>query len=321
MSRALGWAVGTVVSPVLEYIDVDGVVCRVDVDALYDRVDLNHHLDRVDFNHHLDRVDVDRLMQRVDVNALLEKADISTIVARSSTGVYGMFLDPLRKQLVWLDQHLQRLGRCDLCRTQVPLLAPAPGSQARPPWPIDEDDLAVDMQGRCAGLVVRAVAAIVDEILVLFSSAIVFTFVETLAGVLLLDEEWTFPKTAAQIFLPTWHFVYTAFGLVFTGRTLGMAFSGIFLVNHADGKRAGALQALFRILVMFILFPVIIATLWIGWIRADGRQLPDFFACTDIVYLWDARMAKVREEAITFDLERGESKKLTNEIDSPVLPN
>ena len=101
--------VGSVVSPIVDSVDVDEVVDRidvnhvverldvnelvggvdldaaldqVDVDGLLDRIDPDRLLDRVDPDRLLDRVDVDKLIQRVDVNAVIDRVDVDRVIDR-----------------------------------------------------------------------------------------------------------------------------------------------------------------------------------------------------------------------------------------------
>ena len=47
----------------------------------------------------------------------------------------------------------------------------------------------------------------------------------------------------------------------------------------------------------------------VGLIRRDGRMLHDLVARTGIIYLWDAKLAKMRQKAM--QLERSESNMTT----------
>ena len=40
MRRTLGRAIGNVVSPILEFVDIDGVVRRIDVEDIAERIDV-----------------------------------------------------------------------------------------------------------------------------------------------------------------------------------------------------------------------------------------------------------------------------------------
>jgi uncharacterized RDD family membrane protein YckC len=70
------------VDALLERIDVDRFLDRVDVSRLLDRVDADDLLDRVDADRLLDRVDVDRLLNRVGVDPLLDRIDVNRLLDR-----------------------------------------------------------------------------------------------------------------------------------------------------------------------------------------------------------------------------------------------
>ena len=87
----LGRLVGSVVSPIvdtldldeiIDQIDVDEVVSRIDVDGVVGRIDVNAVLDRVDPDALLDRVDPDRLLDRVDPDRLLDRVDPDRLLDR-----------------------------------------------------------------------------------------------------------------------------------------------------------------------------------------------------------------------------------------------
>lgn len=83
--------VGSVVSPVVdsvdldhivEQIDVNDVVRRVDLEAVIAGLDLDEILDRIDPDRLLDRIDPDRLLDRVDPNRLLDRVDPNRLIVR-----------------------------------------------------------------------------------------------------------------------------------------------------------------------------------------------------------------------------------------------
>jgi uncharacterized RDD family membrane protein YckC len=80
--RMFDAVVGSVVSPVVDAVDVDQVLDDVDINALLDRIDVNALLDRVEPNALLDRVDADRLLDRVDPNRLLDRVDPDRLLDR-----------------------------------------------------------------------------------------------------------------------------------------------------------------------------------------------------------------------------------------------
>jgi len=95
-------AIGGLVNPVVNAMDINGVVQRIDVNDVVSRVDWNAVIDEIDWNNLLnqidmdallDRMDVNRLVERVDVNGLVERSNLRNIVARSSKyeSLYGVF--------------------------------------------------------------------------------------------------------------------------------------------------------------------------------------------------------------------------------------
>ncbi len=80
--RVIGAVVGSVVSPVVDAVDVDTVLEDVDINALLDRIDVNALLDRVEPNALLDRVDANRLLDRVDPDRLLDRVDANRLLDR-----------------------------------------------------------------------------------------------------------------------------------------------------------------------------------------------------------------------------------------------
>jgi len=80
--RVLGQVVGTVVSPVVDNVDVDEVVERIDVNHIVERLDVDELIDRVDIDRLVARVDIDVLVGRVDVNALLDRVDPDRLLDR-----------------------------------------------------------------------------------------------------------------------------------------------------------------------------------------------------------------------------------------------
>jgi uncharacterized RDD family membrane protein YckC len=89
--RVVNAVVGSVVSPVVDNVDVDEVVeridvnqllARVDVDELIGRIDVTAVLDRIDVNGLLDRVEPDQLLDRVDPDRLLDRVDPNRLLDR-----------------------------------------------------------------------------------------------------------------------------------------------------------------------------------------------------------------------------------------------
>lgn len=233
-----------------------------------------------------------------DIDDLLKKSNLEAIIARSSSGVFTVLVDGFRSQLCVMDQAFQRLGRC-ACFDKRPPLPPMP-RQARnakqPPCPKGNSRMGVAVQDRYAGILSRSVAFFIDQFILWLSFAIFALMVTTLyekisgyTGKFDPELNWLLPL----IYLAYSSF-YEIISLTFAGRTIGLGVIGL-LVVKTNGHRIGFFRSCFltflQIINVFFFF-----TLIIGWIRRDGRQLPDLFCCTGVVYKWDARVAALREE-------------------------
>jgi uncharacterized RDD family membrane protein YckC len=74
--------VGSVVSPVVDSVDVDHIVERIDVNDVVSRVDLDVVIANLDLNAMLDQVDPDRLLDRIDPDRLLDRVDPDRLLDR-----------------------------------------------------------------------------------------------------------------------------------------------------------------------------------------------------------------------------------------------
>ena len=297
MSLLLGQALGSyVISPIVEFVDFDGVMRRIDVEAV---------LDRIDFNHHLQRIDWDALLERINVDQLVERTNIGDIVARSSSGVCMHVMDAFRTQIVRFDQTVQRIGRL-ACFQEAPLLPPGPGklrNSRQRPCPRDAALLAVEMQGRYAGVFARFIAFLMDVFIlgivfgfcVLLVQTIRFTInpetflgnQQTVVRSCIDDSKWV-----VALFFGM-GFFYSYGCLVFTGRTVGQAICGLLIVNAGDGSRLCIVRTALHLLLAFLSVFSIVGVL-LGWVRKDSRMLHNWLACTGVVFSWDARLARLR---------------------------
>lgn len=307
MSRVLGRAFGPVTSGIVDYVDVDGIVQRIDVDALLDRVDIDHVIDRVDMNKVLMKVDMNNLLSKVDLNALLrkvdvnelvERAEIGAIVARSTSGVFAPLMDGLRSQFVIIDQFTQGVGW--LRKTGVPKAPGLPGER-RQKMPKGAANISLAVQGRYSGTVSRGLAFLIDQLIIsmlysfvlyLLAKAIELFFRKPEGSVNLND----YP-VGVLIIYGLWQFVYFATALAATGRTIGKAVVGLRCVNNDDGSIVKSWRAVVRTIFLPVSIWGVVGVL-LGLVRPDRRELHDLIAGTAVVYNWDARFAKYREEKI-----------------------
>ncbi len=94
--RVLGRVVGSVVSPVVDNVDVDHVVDRIDVNHLVERIDLDEVIERIDVDRLMSRVDIDALLARVDINDLLDRIDVDRLLGRIAVNSLLGRIDPDR---------------------------------------------------------------------------------------------------------------------------------------------------------------------------------------------------------------------------------
>jgi uncharacterized RDD family membrane protein YckC len=154
-------------------------------------------------------------------------------------------------------------------------------------------DRDVRLQGHYAGAVSRAVAYAIDVTAVTLLYAVGAAGVEYLLTALgwdgdLADWPWVTATTLA-----VWSFVYFAYPLSASGRTLGMAMVGVRVVR-ADGSRLGVARVVVRVLVLPLSFLLFGLGLLLILVRRDRRALHDLIAGSAVVYGWDAQAARLR---------------------------
>jgi uncharacterized RDD family membrane protein YckC len=298
---------------VLDRVDPDRLLDRVDPDRLLDRVDPNRLLDRVDPNQLLDRVDPDRLlsrvdfdavveridvdavMDRVDVNSLVSRTELGEVIARSTTGVFGQLLDAARIAVMALDLTLHGLAARALRRDDpTAQFGPDHGDDQSQMWQLPPQDRAVALQGRYAGAVSRFLAFLVDATLTgaLFGliGVLLVTALQIVANVTWDAADHRLLVGVAYV---SWQFTYFAGLTAISGRTIGKAVLGVFVVRP-DGTRVTARAAAVRTLAFPLSFLLFGAGFFLGVIRRDRRQLHDLIGGTAVVYAWDAETARLR---------------------------
>lgn len=333
--RVFGAVVGSLVSPVVDAVDVDTVLEDIDINALLDRIDVNalldrvnadRLLDRVDANRLLDRVDLDRVVarldmdavlkrvdvdalvdridigkvvERVDVNRLVERTELKAIIARSTTGLFSGVVDVARTQIITIDQAAQGLGAFVIRRPR----GLAPGT---PNDPADQPDLrsitrreqAVALQGHFAGSVSRFLAFLAD----LFVIGLLFGLGSLLvSSAIEVVFRSSFDAADHRLLVTAlyvgWAFLYFAGSWATTGRTFGMALLGVMVVR-ADGADLGFARAAARTVCFPLSFLFFGAGLVLGLFRRDRRELHDLLAGTSVIYAWDAEEAQLRATAV-----------------------
>jgi uncharacterized RDD family membrane protein YckC len=286
---------------IVDRVDVDRVVARVDLDAAADRIDVERVVARVDLDAIVDRVDVDRVVARVDVDAIAASLDIDTIVARSTKGVFGRFIDLLRRQVVGVDEISMRAVSRLLRRDYDTLPAGPPlavGAQ-----PHDETET---MSGRYAGPISRLGAIALDVFLISSTFTLLIAGIAYLIDVLFgasidLGDSGSWLAALALLF---YGFFYFWFSQALTGRTISQALVGLKVIR-SDGEPLGPGAAAIRTIVLPFSFLFFGIGALMALVDRRRRALQDVAAGSSVVYDWGDRPAAL-PAPITRFLDRRE---------------
>lgn len=275
------------VDAIVDGVDLDRAVARVDLNAAAARIDIDRIVARVDLNAAADRIDVDRIVERVDVDAIAASLDIDAIVAESTKGVFGRFVDLLRRQVVGVDEITMRaLNRLLLRRDYASL-------PSGPPLAVQAEEVIDDgatMSGRYAGPISRLGALGLDLFVITSTFAVIVAGAQFLVDLLFnatFDLEGTW--IAAALIL-VYGFVYFWLSQALTGRTVCQALVGLKVIR-SDGEALSPGAAAIRTLVL----PLSIVLFGIGAVMAlvdrQRRALHDLAARSAVVYDWGDRPA------------------------------
>jgi uncharacterized RDD family membrane protein YckC len=291
------------VDAVVDSVDLDRAVARVDLDAAAERIDVDRIVARVDLNAAADRIDVDRIVERVDVDAIAASLDIEAIVAESTKGVFGRFIDLLRRQVVGIDEITMRTVN-RLLRREYDSLPAGPPLVVRDDAP---DAAPHTMSGRYAGPVSRLGALGLDVFVISSTFALLIAGITYLVDVLFktsFDPTESDGWVAAVLFL-AYTFSYFWISQAVTGRTISQALVGIKVVS-GDGSPLGPGAAAIRVVVLpfsFVLFGV---GALMALVDRRRRALHDVAARSSVVYDWGDRPAALPAPLTKF-LDRREA--------------
>jgi uncharacterized RDD family membrane protein YckC len=334
--------IADLVNHFVEVTDVDGVIRRIDVNDVVERIDVNKLVQRIDFNEVLSKIDWNAQLNRVDLDQLLKRVNTNELIARSSTGVMSTFLDAMRLQLTMMDLYLRIVTRCLLWnerhRQQV-YLPPRPGRHRqrndRKLYPKGRTNKAIAVQGRYCGFVSKAVSILMDVFTITLLFAMVFRVAQWCLVLFLglskdeaQDKTKGFQSQDAEamllMFCGSW-FMYFFLSVGLAGQTLGMAIVGVKVCNCS---RAASPYSTVTMKQAFLRTCVLPATITlcpplgvIGLVRRDGRMLHDLVANTGMIYLWNAKLTKLRSEAMKHDQGRSAFKDddTSDELDDILL--
>jgi uncharacterized RDD family membrane protein YckC len=152
----------------------------------------------------------------------------------------------------------------------------------------------VGMQGHYAGAVSRLLSFLLDSLFVSMSFW-VFSWLVTVGLNTVTGENFdpTDHGLATAVAFVGWAFVYAAYPMAMSGRTLGMAIVGLAAVQR-DGSPIRPIQGVVRVLAFplsFLLFGLGFVGIVLG---RERRALHDLIAGTAVVYAWNARAARLR---------------------------
>ncbi len=152
----------------------------------------------------------------------------------------------------------------------------------------------LSLQGHYAGFVTRFAAFALDVATVVTTFAIAAAVVEYTLGALAgTNLRLADAPVAADLLLPVWWLVYSAYPLAQVGRTFGMAVVGLRVVR-ADGSPLGVWRTVVRVLTFPLSFPFFGLGFALILLRRDRRAVHDLIAGSAVVYAWDARAARLR---------------------------
>ena len=151
-----------------------------------------------------------------------------------------------------------------------------------------------ELQGTYAGIITRSTGFAIDVLVILGLFAIAGQVFDYLASAVFgADIALRDAPIISALVLALWAFIYCSYSLAADGRTLGMAIVGLRAVAK-DGSPITARQAIIRVLVTPLSFPLFFLGFWLALFRRDRRALQDLIAGTAVVYAWDARAARLR---------------------------
>lgn len=283
------------VSPVIECVDVDGVVRSIDVNDVVERIDVDSLLERIDINHHMERLDVDAIMSRVDVNKLVLRSDLASIVAQSSTGVFSAILDSLRIHIVSLDLEILKWCKCG-----QEILPPAPGKvDLHVSYPPTAMEKAIAVRRHYCGFFSKAIAMFIDLLLISVCFALFILIIEVLYRFFIKDDAHINRDKLWVVIVSAFvWFCYFWLGVCWTSQTFGMAIVGVKVVDVSGGS-VSLWRGAIRTVILPINFVLFFILGLIGAFRRDGRMIQDLVAGTGMIWKWNARIARLRNESLT----------------------
>ncbi len=273
----------------LEKVDIDALLARIDVDALLDRIDVDELLARIDVNKLTDRMDVQALIERLDMQSMIDKVDLDAVLANVDVAAIA--------QRAGIDQIVSDATRgvstrvLAMARRQIVgldlIVSGIWAKLVRRPRP--QPPTGISATGAVAGPVSRLLAYFVDIAVLSVSFAAATAMVAYLVQLFVGDKvDSTSSNTRWGVAIATGYFlfafVYWLVGLTIAGSSLGKALLGLRVLN-LDGRPLKGRQALVRVIVYPFSFILGLGLMPIVTAKSH-RALHDKVARTTVRYDW-----------------------------------
>ena len=145
------------------------------------------------------------------------------------------------------------------------------------------------LQGAHANVATRAIAFLIDVVVVTTVFALGGAVIERMLGLVLGREvQLSDSRLIYTVALVIWAFFYAAYSLAVSGRTVGMSILGL-QATRVDGRALGTGAAIVRVVTFPLSFLLLGLGLLLILVRRDHRALHDLVSGAVVVYSWPAR--------------------------------
>jgi uncharacterized RDD family membrane protein YckC len=273
----------------LEKVDIEALLARIDVDALLDRIDVDELLARIDVTKLTDRIDVQALVDRLDVQSVIDKVDIDALVDKVDVAALAQRAgidDIVSEATRGVTSRVLAMARRQIVGLDL-IVSGIWARLVRRPRP--QPPSGTSATGAVAGPVSRLLAYFVDIAVLSLSFTAVSAMVSYLVQLFIGDKvntstsnaRWGVAFAGSYLLLA---FVYYLVGLTIAGSSVGKALLGLRVLN-LDGRPLKGRQALVRVIVYPFSFILGLGLMPIVTAKSH-RALHDKVARTTVRYDW-----------------------------------
>jgi len=272
----------------LEKVDIEALLARIDVDALLDRIDVDELLARIDVTKLTDRIDVQALVDRLDVQSVIDKVDIDALVDKVDVAALAQRAgidDIVSEATRGVTSRVLAMARRQIVGLDLIVngiwarLVHRPGPQ--PPS-------GTSATGAVAGPVSRLLAYFVDIAVLSVGFSVLTSIVTYLVELFFGNKVDATPSNkwgwAFAVGYLTFGFLYWLIGLTIAGSSVGKALIGLRVLN-LDGRPLRGRQAFVRVIVYPFSFILGLGLIPIVTAKSH-RALHDKVARTTVRYDW-----------------------------------